>query len=71
MDCLSTSSNLAILEYKESDIFSVVYFVLSEHGGRKIFNPDPRQLVAMNIVVLKTSLQRRISKSSGYSWISQ
>ena len=48
---------LSVLEDKEPHVLSVVNLVLSEDGGREILNPDPRQLVPVDIVVLEISLQ--------------
>jgi hypothetical protein len=47
------------LEDKEPHIFPVVNLVLSEHRGRKILNPHPCQLVAMDIIVLEISLKSK------------
>lgn len=54
-----TCTYLSILEDKEADIFPVMDLVFSEYRRREILNPHPSQLVAMDIIVLKISLQRK------------
>ena len=50
-------SHLSILEDKEAHIFSMMDFVFSEHWRCIVLDPHSRQLVAMDVIVIKSTLQ--------------
>ena len=52
-------AHLSILKDKEPHVLPMVNLILSEHRGRKVLNPHPRQLVAMDIIVLKIPLKSK------------
>ena len=53
----SRTTNLSILEDEEAHVLPVVHLILAKYRRRKILYPHTRQLVAVDIVVLKRALK--------------
>lgn len=47
---------LSVLEDKEPHVLPVVHLILTEDGRSKVLDPHARQLVTIDVVVLKTTL---------------
>ena len=47
---------LSVLKDKEPHVLPVVHLILTEDGRSKVLDPHTRQLVTVDVVVLKTTL---------------
>ena len=61
--CVSPSflSHLSILEDKEAHIFSMMDFVFSEYWRCIVLDPHSCQLIAMDVIMVKSTLQVNVN----------